>query len=181
MTAWSILKLSKIVWPSPFNKLRRLLQRKRHINIERSVRLSALRLFNDGGVVQSWRTAPSFAWHEFSCKGKGKEWKTYSCGLVLSPEPQIWKFHVVVWQTTSKNSTKVRAARAARLFQLIMSCQQISPKSVPHVQPDYFPSFNQSTESFKWFVVLSLPFRRHFLNSLMIPQHFQFSVCSSQI
>ena len=26
--------------------------------------------------------------------------------VALSPEPQIWKFHVVVWQTASKNSTK---------------------------------------------------------------------------
>ena len=28
----------------------------------------------------------------------------------------IWKFHVVIWQTTSKNCAIVRAARAARLF-----------------------------------------------------------------
>ena len=28
----------------------------------------------------------------------------------------IWEFRVVIWQTTSKNCTKVRAARAARLF-----------------------------------------------------------------
>ena len=34
----------------------------------------------------------------------------------LSLKPYIWKFYVVVCQTTSKNSTKVRAARAARLF-----------------------------------------------------------------
>ena len=32
---------------------------------------------------------------------------------------RFWKFHNVVWQTTSENSTKVRAARAARLFFLI--------------------------------------------------------------
>ena len=31
----------------------------------------------------------------------------------------LWNFHVVIWQTTSKNCTKVRAARAARLFLLI--------------------------------------------------------------
>ena len=37
-------------------------------------------------------------------------------GLV---EVNIWKVHVVIWQTTSNNSTKVRAARAARLFFLI--------------------------------------------------------------
>ena len=29
------------------------------------------------------------------------------------------KFHVVIWQTTSKRCTKVRAARAARQFFLI--------------------------------------------------------------
>ena len=28
---------------------------------------------------------------------------------MLSLKPHIWKFHVVVWQATSKNSTKVRA------------------------------------------------------------------------
>ena len=50
-----------------FKKLQRLLHRKRPIEIERSVRLSALRLFNDGGVVQSWRTAPSFAWQLRAC------------------------------------------------------------------------------------------------------------------
>ena len=40
----------------------------------------------------------------------------YRCGVVLSSEPQIWKFHVVVWQTTSKYCTKKRAAHAARFF-----------------------------------------------------------------
>ena len=39
--------------------------------------------------------------------------------FTLSLKPEIWKFHVVVWQTTSNNCTKVRAARAARLFFLI--------------------------------------------------------------
>ena len=39
--------------------------------------------------------------------------------LALSSEPQMGKFHVVDWQTTSKNSTKKRVARAARLFFLI--------------------------------------------------------------
>ena len=31
----------------------------------------------------------------------------------------VYKFHAVIWQTTSKNCTKVRATRAARLFFLI--------------------------------------------------------------
>ena len=42
--------------------------------------------------------------------------------FTLSLKPSIWKFQVVVWQTTSKNFTKeraARAARAARLFFLI--------------------------------------------------------------
>ena len=55
------------------------------------------------------------AWHECFSR-KGKEGKIYSCGLALSPEPQIWQFHVVVWQTTSKHCIKKRAAHAARLF-----------------------------------------------------------------
>ena len=37
-------------------------------------------------------------------------------GVLSLPEPQIWKFHVVVWQTTAKKCTWMRAARAARLF-----------------------------------------------------------------
>ena len=36
------------------------------------------------------------------------------------------KFHVVVWQTTSKHITKKRAARAARLFFLIQPNQIIN-------------------------------------------------------
>ena len=31
----------------------------------------------------------------------------------------VWTFHVVIWQTTSKNCAKVRAALAARLVLLI--------------------------------------------------------------
>ena len=32
---------------------------------------------------------------------------------------KTWKLHVVIWQTMSENCTKVRAARAARLFFLV--------------------------------------------------------------
>ena len=82
-------------------KLRRLPQRKRHITkIELCVSLSVLRLFRVGHVAQNRRSALSLAWHKwFSCKGK--ERKIYCCGLALSSEPHIRKFHVVVWQTTS--------------------------------------------------------------------------------
>ena len=99
-------------------KLRRQLQGKRHNNIELCVKLSLLRLFHVDHVVQNRRSALSRAWHEchewFSCKGK--EGKIYCCELPLSSEPQIWKFPVVVWQTSSKHCTKKRAARAERLL-----------------------------------------------------------------
>ena len=96
-------------------KLRRQLQRKRQTKIELCVKLSLLRLFHVDHVVQNRQIALSLAWYEwFSCKGK--EWKIYCCELALSSEPQIWKFHVVVYQTTSKHCTKKRAARAPRIF-----------------------------------------------------------------
>ena len=107
-----------------FKKLRRQLQRERRIKIELCVKLRLLRLFHVGHVVQNRRSALSLAWHEwFSCKGK--EWKIYCCELALSSEPQIWKFHVVVWQTTSKHCTKKRAARAARLFFFIQPIKSL--------------------------------------------------------
>ena len=59
--------------------------------------------------------------------------KIYHWKLALSSEPQIWKFHVVVW---------------------------FAPKGVPHVQHDYFSSFNQSNQ---WFVALSSLLRSSFL------------------
>ena len=39
-----------------------------------------------------------------------------AAGFALSLEPEIWKFHVVIWQATSKNCTKKLAAGAARLL-----------------------------------------------------------------
>ena len=54
-----------------FKKLRRQLQRKRDIEIELCVKLSLLRLFHVGHVVQNRRSALSLAWHKwFLCKGK---------------------------------------------------------------------------------------------------------------
>ena len=54
-----------------FKKLRRQLQRKRHIKIELYVKLKRLRSFHFGNAVQNmWRALP-LAWHEwFSSKGK---------------------------------------------------------------------------------------------------------------
>ena len=103
------------MWIREFKKLQRQLQRKRQLKIELCVKLSLLWLFHIGHIVQNRPSALSLAWHHwFSCKGK--EEKIYCCELALPSEPQIWKFHVVVWQTTSKHCTKKRAARAARLF-----------------------------------------------------------------
>ena len=56
---------------SDFKKLRRQLQRKRHIKIELCVKFIVLRLFHVGRVVQNRRGALSLAWHEwFSSKGR---------------------------------------------------------------------------------------------------------------
>ena len=71
-----------------FKKLRRQLQRKRHIKIELCVKLSLLRKFHVNHFVQNRRTALSLAWYErFSCKGK--EGKIYCCELALSSQPKI--------------------------------------------------------------------------------------------
>ena len=110
-----------------FKEPRRQLQLKRRIKIELCIKLSLWRLGSmliTLQLVQNRRTALSLTWHEwFSCKGK--EWKIYSCELVLSLKPQIWKFHVVVCQTTSKRCTKKRAAHAARLFFFIQPIKSL--------------------------------------------------------
>ena len=80
--------------------------------------------------------------HSFSCQGK--EWKIYCCGLTLSSEPQTWKFNDFVWRITSKNCTKKRAARAARLFFLIQPIKIVDMWRCP------------------------CRCRRHFLNSLLL-------------
>ena len=116
------------------------MQWKRHIKIELCVGLNVLRLFQVGHVVQNRRSALSLVWHEWSSR-KGKEWKIYCCGLVLSSEPQIYEDFMSSFGRLRQN---------------------VAPKSVPHVQHDYFSSFNQSNH---WFVALSLP--SSFLNSLI--------------
>ena len=57
------------------------------------------------------------------------------------------QFHVAVWQTTSKNCTKKRAARAARLFFLLqpimfLICDVAVPVAVP-VAVDVVVSWQQ--------------------------------------
>ena len=95
-----------------------------NVTLKLNFALSLLRLFHVDHVVQNTGIALSLAWCEtFSCKGK--EWEIYYCDLPLSSEPQIWKFHVVVWQTTTKPCTKKRAARAARLFFFIQPIKSL--------------------------------------------------------
>ena len=107
-----------------FQRLRRQQQRDRRIKIELCVKLRLLRSFHVGHVVQNRRSALSLALHEWRFSYKGKEWKIYCCELPLSSEPQIW----------NKNFTS----------SFVRLRQNIAPKSVPHVQHDYFSSFNQS-------------------------------------
>ena len=109
-----------------------------NVTLKLNFALSLLLLFHVDHVEQNRRTWLHFrllGTNGFHVKAKSERFTASSlfyCELALSTEPQIWKIHVVVWQTGSQN---------------------IAPKSVLHVQPDYFSSFNQSNH---WFVALSL-------------------------
>ena len=70
----------------------------------------------------------------------------YCCGLALSSEPQKRKFHVVVWQTTSKIATK--------------ACRTCSTIIFPH-------SSNEIIDLWRCRGRCS----RHFLNSLFFEVH----------
>ena len=126
-----LLKLSSKCEDHIFIRLLQL-QRKRHIKIELcievfcdySILVALSKLFHIGRVVQNRRSALSLVWHEwFSCKGE--VWKIYCCELAWSSEPQIWKFHVVVWQTTSKHCIKKRTGSAAQLFFFIQPIKSL--------------------------------------------------------
>ena len=118
------LKIYRSMVNSEFKKLRRQLTRKDGLKIELCVKLSLLRLFHVAQCIKNRQSALLLAWHKwFSCKGK--ERKIYFCELALLSKSQIWKFHVVVWQTTSKHCTKYRAARAARLFFFIQPIKSL--------------------------------------------------------
>ena len=64
-TEWSPIRSVTIRVIREFKKLRRQLQRKRHIKIELCVKLIFLRLSRVDHVVQNRRTALSLAWHEW--------------------------------------------------------------------------------------------------------------------
>ena len=71
-----------------FKKLRRQLKRKRDLKIELCVKLSLLRLFHVGQLVQNRPSALLLAWQEwFSCKGK--ERKIYCSELESKPRKGI--------------------------------------------------------------------------------------------
>ena len=113
-----------------FKKLRRLLQRERHIKLELCVRLSILRLFHVDHVVQNRRTALSLAWYEwFHVKAKSERFTAASSRCCQN----------LKYENFRSSFGRLR--------------QNIAPKSVQHA---YFSSFNQSNH---WFVALSLTLR----------------------
>ena len=66
---------------------------------------------------------------------------------MLLSESQKWKFHVVIWQNTSKNCTKGRATRAARFYfviqQIISSLLPSSFRKRPNdIRTDYIAKKN---------------------------------------
>ena len=66
-----VVRLARRNGNREFKKLRRQMQRKRHIEIELCAKLGLLQLLHVDQVVQNRRTALSLAWYEwFSCKGK---------------------------------------------------------------------------------------------------------------
>ena len=119
-----------------FKKKGRLPQRNCHIKIELSVISTVFRLFHVVHVV----SALLLAWHEcFS--HKGRKWKIFCYGPAFSSEPQYEDFMKMFWSSGRQH-------------------QNIAPKSMPHVENDCFPSFNQTKD---WFVALSLPLTSSFL------------------
>ena len=110
-----------------FKKLRRQLQRKRDLKIELCVKLSLLRLFHVGHLVQNRRSALLLAWYEwFSWKAKNERFTAAS----------------------SRCRQNVKYENFTSLFGRLR--QNIAPNIVQH---DYFSSFNQSNH---WFVALLL-------------------------
>ena len=63
--------------------------------------------------------------------GKYREWKICCCVFTLSLEPWIWKFYVVIRQSMSRKSPKVRVAHAERLFSLTQPIRSLSSLPLP--------------------------------------------------
>ena len=106
-----------------FQKLRRQLQRKRHIKIEVWVKLSLLRLFHVGYVVQNRSSALSLAWPSgFHVKAKNERFTAASSHCLQN----------LKYENLTPSFARIR--------------QNIAPKSVPHVQHDYFPSLYSTNQ-----------------------------------
>ena len=99
-----------------FKKLRRQLQGKRHIKIELCFKLSLLQLFHVDHVVHNRRSA--FSTNGFHVKAKNERFTAASsrCRQNLK------------YENFTSSFGRLR--------------QNIALKSVPHVQHDYFSSFN---------------------------------------
>ena len=63
-----------------------------------------------------WAKYPKHKLVRVRFQSKNREWNIHICKVVLSPKPQIWWFHVVLVQSTTKICVNMRAARAAWLF-----------------------------------------------------------------
>ena len=95
-----------------FKKLRRLLQRKRHVKIVLCVTWSVLRLFHVGHVVQK-STFACLARMAFRLRQRKKDLMLRAHVIISASNMKI---SLRYWLTTSKNCDKRRAARAARSF-----------------------------------------------------------------
>jgi len=90
-----------------------------------------------------------------------------------------WTFHVVVWQTTSKNCTKECAARAARLYFLVQPIKSLICGVVVAVviSPKYGASANTtSTEARTSSENVTSRFCNHFS---IIQSYYAWTMCSS--
>ena len=102
-----------------FKKLRRQLQRNLHNKVDLCVKLGLLQIFHVGRIVKNRRSVISLAWHNgFHVKATNERFATAS------------------WRCPQNLSY----ANFIPLFGRLR--QNIAPKSVPHVQHDYFSSFN---------------------------------------
>ena len=113
-----------------FKKLRRQLKRKRDLKIELCVKLSLLRLFHVGHLVQIGRVHFCLLdTNGFQVKAKNKRFTAASLRCRQS----------LKYENFTSSFGRLR--------------QNNAPNIVPHVQHDYFSSFNQSNH---WFVVVLL-------------------------
>lgn len=79
-------------------------------------------------IIRSWSNSVFLTKHSFKCLAGMllmlilRMKHLLSCAHVCRQNRKlwIWKFHLAIWQTTSMKCTKVRAARAAPLFFLVL-------------------------------------------------------------